>query len=49
MQDTQPDLRAREGYGADPRECRDMACRGQLGDQAQPAQVYERQVLLVLT
>ena len=46
LQACQPDLGAREGYGADHPECHHVAHAGQPGDQAQPAWVYERQVLL---
>ena len=46
LQACQPDLSAREGYGAVHLECHHMAHTGQPGDQAQPAWVYERQVLL---
>lgn len=37
---------AREGHGADHLDCHHMARMGQLGDEAQPAWVYERRVLL---
>jgi len=40
------DLGAREDYGAVHTECTHRACEGQLGDQAQPAWVHERHVLL---
>lgn len=37
----QSDPGAREGHGADPLECHHIACAGQPGDQAQPAEVCE--------
>jgi len=40
------DLGAGEDYAAIQLECSDRACEGQPGDQAQPAWVHERQVLL---
>ena len=46
LQICQSDLGAREGYGADRLECHHTARTGQPGDQAQPAWIYERQVLL---
>ena len=45
LQACQPDLGAGEGHGADHPKCH-HAYAGQLADQAQPAWVYERQVLL---
>ena len=42
----QPDLCAGEDYGTIHPECAHQACEGQPGDQAQPAWVHERQVLL---
>ena len=46
LQACQPDLSAGEGYGADHLACLHTAYTGQPGDQAQPAWVYARQVLL---
>ena len=42
----QPDLSDRQYYGVIHLECAHWACEGQAGDQAQPAWVHERQVLL---
>jgi len=42
----QPDLGAGEDHGAIHCECAHWTCEGQPGDQAQPAWVHERQVLL---
>ena len=42
----QPDLGAGEDCGAIHPECAHQECEGQPEDQAQPAQVHERQVLL---
>jgi len=42
----QPDLSASKGYKTDHLECNYTACAGQVGDQAQPKQVYKMQVLL---
>ena len=46
LQACQPGLGAWEGYGADNLECHHAAHKGQSGDQAPPAWVHERQVLL---
>jgi len=46
LQACQPDLSAKEHYGVVHPECARQACEGQPGDQAQPAWVHERQVLL---
>ena len=46
LQACQPDLDAREDYGVIHPECDHWACEGQPGNQAQPAWVHERQVLL---
>jgi len=46
LQACQPDLGVREDYEAVHPECAHRACEGQPGDQAQPAWVHERQVLL---
>jgi len=42
----QPDLGAEQDYGVIHSECAYRACEGHPGDQAQPAWVHERQVLL---
>ena len=42
----QPDLGARQDYGAVHPECAHQVSEGQPGDQAHPAWVQERQVLL---
>jgi len=47
LQACQSDLSAGEGYGADHLECHQMACTGQLGDQAQPpGDAYDTHILL---
>jgi len=46
LQACQPDLGAREDYGAIRPACAHRACEGQPGHQAQSAWVHERQVLL---
>lgn len=46
LQACQPDLGSREDYEQDHLECHHMACAGQAGNKAQPARVYEKQVLL---
>jgi len=46
LQVCQPDLGAGQDYGVIHPECAHRACEGQPGDQAQPAWVHERQVLL---
>ena len=46
LQACQPGLSTREGYVTDNLEGDHTACGGQPGDQAQPAQVHKRQVLL---
>jgi len=46
LQAYQPDLGARQDYGVIHPECTHQACEGQLGDQAQPTRVHERQVFL---
>jgi len=46
LQACQPDLGAEQGDGAIHPECAHQACERQPGDQAQPAWVHERQVLL---
>ena len=45
LQACQPDLSARQDYGAIHPECAHWACEGQPRVQAQPAWVHERQVL----
>jgi len=46
LQSCQPDLGAREDHVVVHLECTHRACEGQPQDQAQPAWVYETQVLL---